>query len=322
MSEKVCVIGGGYWGKNHIRTLADLGCLGAVVDSDVDLLNEYSKKYPKIKIFNNVDDSLSSNEFDGYTVATPAHTHYEIAKKIICAEKHVLVEKPLTLNLTDAEELNLLAKKNRVTLMVGHVMLFHPAIIKIKELIDSNTLGNIHYIYSNRLNFGQVRTNEDVLWSLGPHDISILLYLSNSSIVDLEAKGSDFLQKGIADSVLISSTFKNGLESHIFESWLHPFKEHRLTVVGSNGMLSFEDSSANKSIILYDKKYDLNNKIPIKIESETRIIDYPKKQALTEELSYFVKNMKLDIKKKSDGMHAVEVMKVLLHATDKINNKG
>ena len=111
MSEKVCVIGGGYWGKNHIRTLADLGCLGAVVDSDVDLLNEYSKKYPKIKIFNNVDDSLSSNEFDGYTVATPAHTHYEIAKKIICAEKHVLVEKPLTLNLTDAEELNLLAKK-------------------------------------------------------------------------------------------------------------------------------------------------------------------------------------------------------------------
>ena len=317
MNDSVCVVGGGHWGKNHIRTLYELGSLGAIVDSDKGLLKTYSEKYQHIKGYSNLDQAIDSQKHSAFIVATPAETHFEIAKKIINSGNHVLVEKPLTLSLSDAKALKSLSEKNKVKLMVGHVMLFHPAIIKIKEIIKTNKLGKILYIYSNRTNFGQVRTNENVLWSLGPHDISILQYLTGSFPIDLSLNQSFFLQDNISDSVILNLKYENGIEAHIFESWLHPFKEHRLVVLGSEAMICFDDSSDEKQIIFYKKKFQIKNKIPLKLDNGFEVINYPKKQALKEEIKYFIHSISNRSKNKSDADHAIEVMKILFWATEK-----
>ena len=180
MSNNICVIGAGYWGKNHIRTLHELGCLGGIVESNQEALNRFAEQYPEVKSFSSLDEALQDNNFLGFTVATPAETHYSLAKQIMEAGKHVLVEKPFTLQNDHAEELVRLSEKNNINLMVGHVLLFHPAIKKIKNLIDENKIGKLQYIYSNRLNLGQIRTEENVFWSLAPHDISIFQYFTDS----------------------------------------------------------------------------------------------------------------------------------------------
>ena len=241
MAKKICVVGAGYWGKNHIRTLDKLGVLKGVVESNPKLLLSLSKEYPNI--FFHKDISLAIKEdYDGFTVATPAETHYEISKMIIMSGRQVLIEKPMTLSVKDAEELLSFAEKFGINLMVGHVLLFHPAIRRIKEMINDGSIGELQYMYSNRLNLGKVRTEENVFWSLAPHDIAIFQYLTDSFPNHILVRGSTFLQKGIPDSTMTNLKYENGVEGHIFVSWLHPFKEHRLVVIGSEAMISFEDS--------------------------------------------------------------------------------
>ena len=282
MSNKsVCVIGAGYWGKNHIRTLNELGYLGGIVESNPDTLNRFAEQYPDVKGFSSLDEALQEKSFLGFTVATPAATHYPLAKKIIEAGKHVLVEKPFTLQQEHAEELVQLSEENNVNLMVGHLLLFHPAIKKIKNLIDQNKIGKLQYIYSNRLNLGQVRTEENVFWSLAPHDIFIFQYFTDSFPEKVLASGSSFLQENIYDSTLTQLKYPNGVEGHIFVSWLHPFKEHRLVVIGSEGMISFEDSSEGKLLKLYAKKFNMEQGIPEKIDGPVTLINYEHKMALT-----------------------------------------
>ena len=177
-SNKVCVIGAGDWGKNHINTLYELDSLGGMADSSEKIRNYFKTKYPSISIFKKVSDAINSGDFAGYVVSTPAETHYEIALEIINAGCHVLVEKPVTLTIEEVYSLKEAAKSQHVNLMAGHVLLFHPAIQKIKEMLDSGIIGNLQYIYSNRLNLGAVRTEENVFWSLAPHDISIFQYFT------------------------------------------------------------------------------------------------------------------------------------------------
>ena len=198
-SKNVCVVGAGYWGKNHIRTLHQLGYLGGIVESNQETLNRFSEQYPDVKGFLSIDEALQEVQFLGFTVATPAKTHFPLAKKIMESGKHVLVEKPFTLNIAHAEELVKISNENDVNLMVGHVLLFHPAIRKIKALIDLGKIGKLHYIYSNRLNLGQVRIEENVFWSLAPHDISIFQYFTDAYPEAIHASGSAFLQEGIHD---------------------------------------------------------------------------------------------------------------------------
>ncbi len=174
-SLKICVVGAGHWGINHIKTLSNLGCLGGVIDKSKNALEKVVAQYQDCFISNSLEESFSY-DFDGYIVSTQPSTHYEISKKIIKNKKPLLVEKPLTLNVNDAIDLNNLAKKNKVDLMIGHLLLFHPAFTKIKELINQNLLGEIQYIYSNRLNLGKFRSDENVFWSFAPHDISLFNY--------------------------------------------------------------------------------------------------------------------------------------------------
>jgi predicted dehydrogenase len=316
--KSICVIGGGRWGQNHIRTLFEMGNLGGIVEANPKRLQELLEQYP-VKGFQDVEMALKE-DFDGFTIAAPAPLHYDIAKLLLEHGKSVLVEKPMTLSSETSLELVELAKAKGAQLMVGHVLLFHPAIVKIKELIDNGKIGELYYIYSNRLNLGTVRTEENVFWSFAPHDISVLNYFVGEISECIESKGAKFLQKNVYDYTMTQLTYPNNIHAHIFVSWLHPFKEHRMVVIGSRGMISFEDSSPEKEIKFYNKHIEFEQGIPIKVENPTEIIPYEQKQPLTEELKYFVENLdkKIEI---SDGRSGYEVVKVLEKAQELIDEK-
>ena len=316
--KRIAVIGAGYWGKNHIRTLSQLGALGGIVEKNKKLLSQISKEYPDVVVSNNLNDAINIDQFSAFTVATPPENHFNIAEKIIKAGKHVLVEKPITLNIEEAEELCNLSKEYNVHLMVGHVLLFHPAIIELKKLIDSDRIGNLQYIYSNRLNLGKVRTKENVFWSLAPHDIALFQYFTESFPCEIQSWGSTFLQEGIFDSTITKLRYPTGVEGHIFVSWLHPFKEHRLVVIGSEGMVSFDDNDKNKPLKLLSKKINIINGIPEKIDGPVEEIVYDKKMPLTEEMKYFINVINNNKPNIADGNHAVEVIKILIEASNKL----
>lgn len=316
--KKICVIGGGKWGQNHIRTLFQMGNLGGIVETNPKRLEELLTQFP-VSGHSNLEDAIIKN-YDGYTVAAPVPLHYEIAKKLLEHKKNVLVEKPMTLSAETSLELVKLAKKNNVNLMVGHVLLFHPAIIKIKELIDSGKIGQLYYIYSNRLNLGTVRTEENVFWSLAPHDISVFNYITESSPTEIVAKGEKFLQQNVHDSTILQLSYPNNIHGHIFTSWLHPYKEHLLVIIGSTGMLSYKDSSEDKNIIFYNKHVEFDSGLPkIKVAPD-EIIPYDKELPLNRELRYFVENLdkKIEI---SDGYSGFEVVKVLEKAQEMIDGR-
>ena len=311
---KICVVGAGRWGTNHIKTLKNLGALGGIVESRENRREELKTLFPEATLFHSVRD-VPLDDFDGFTVATPAETHFEVGSYLLEQGKHVLIEKPIALNTKEAGALKELADKHKVNLMVGHVLLFHPAIIKIKELIDSGKIGKLEYIYSNRLNLGTVRTEENILWSFAPHDISIFEYFIGSNPVEVVSRGGAFLTPGIHDTTMTSLTYPNNVVGHIFVSWLHPFKEHRMVMIGSKGMISFEDSSAEKDILYYEKGIDWVQGEPIKRDGPTEVIPYDKGFPLTNEIQYFIDHLdgsKLGI---ADGQNAFDVLEVLEKAT-------
>ncbi len=317
MDKKICVIGAGYWGKNHINSLKQLSALKGIVDVDKNLIETIVDDNSKIKTYDNLNVALEK-DFDGFVIATPAETHYKIAKKIIKAGKNVLVEKPMTLSVNDALDLVNLAEKHGINFMVGHVLLFHPAIVKLKEIVDNGRIGKLQYIYSNRLNLGKIRTQENVFWSLAPHDIAIFQFLTNSYPQKINATGSTFLQKGIYDSTLTHIKYENGVEGHIFVSWLHPFKEHRLVVVGSESMISFEDSIKGKPLKLYSKKIDFASGIPEKIDGPVELISYEKKMPLMAELEYFIENLDKNNPKISNMYQGLDVVKILVETSNQL----
>ena len=317
MGKKICVVGAGHWGKNHIKTLAKLNALGGVVDLERDTLEKLKGFYPEVKQHSQINSALESN-YDGYIVATPAQTHFDVSKKIIKRQKHLLIEKPMTLCIEEARNLVNLSERFKVNVVVGHLLLFHPAIKKIKKMILDKEIGDLQYIYSNRLNLGKVRTQENVFWSFAPHDIALFQYLTGSNPEKINATGSTFLQKGIPDSTLTQLEYKNGVKGHIFVSWLHPFKEHRLIVIGSKAMISYEDSIHNKPLKFYSKKIDINSGIPEKVDGPVEIIPFSKKKPLEIELEYFLKHLGNSKPKISNIYHGLDVVKILVKASSQL----
>ena len=314
---KICVIGAGRWGQNHIRTLSQLGNLGGIVESNFSTLKEFSYKYPDIELFDKLESSINLG-FDGYVLATPAETHFPLGKQLIENACHTLIEKPLALHYEDAEELIKLSKENNVNLMVGHVLLFHPAIQKIKDMIDSGKVGKLQYIYSNRLNLGTIRIHENVFWSFAPHDISIFNYFTDSLPENINSFGGAFIQESIHDTTITYFEYPNNVKTHIFVSWLHPFKEHRIILIGSKGMISFEDSSENKDILFYEKGIDWRDGIPIAKSGPKEKIHYEPKMPLEEELKYFMNHLNSRIEIAS-GECGLEVVKILEKASESLN---
>jgi predicted dehydrogenase len=313
IKAKICVIGGGGWGQNHIKTLDRLGYLGGIVDVSLEILKSYDNLNSQCLKFTNLDEAINQN-FDGFVIATPAETHYDIAKKLIKHSNNVLIEKPVCLNFKDANDLLLLAKQNNSFIMGGHLLLFHPAFIKIRELIKTNLIGDIKYMYSNRLNFGKVRNHENALWSLGPHDISLLLFFNNENIKSISYSESKIINREISDSSLINIKFNNDIDSHIYLSWFHPYKEHNFVIIGDKGMISYKDSDPKKEIIFYHKsiEFEKGNNFKHNLKDEGfESIDYAISSPLDSELNYFVESIKNNKKDLGNFELSINVVKIL-----------
>ncbi len=315
---KICVIGAGNWGKNHVKTLFKLGLLEGIIDANTSRRLDLQNDYPSVQIFGSLEEPGALN-FSAYTVAVPAEFHYDITLKLLQNDKHVLVEKPLTLDVNTSSTLVNLAKKKKLVLMTGHLLLFHPAIRKIKALINENKIGKLQYIYSNRLNLGTVRKEENSLWNFAPHDISVLNYLTDAFPHKVDSNGGAFLQPHIHDTTMTNLAYPNNIVAHIFVSWLHPFKEHRLVIIGSKGMLSYEDSSADKILKFYEKGIDWINGEPIKRDGPTETIPYEKGAPLALELQHFHNCIcEKEANTLISGEHGLDVLKVLESANQSL----
>ncbi|WKZ57438.1 MAG: Gfo/Idh/MocA family oxidoreductase [Bdellovibrionota bacterium] len=316
---KICLVGAGRWGNNHLNTLKKLSVLAGVVEQDSSRLGKIRESHSNLLTFNNLSQALPCN-FDGYVIATPAETHYQIASQILETGKPCLVEKPLALRSTEARHLTEIAGKKKVPLMVGHLLLFHPAFKRIKEILNEGKIGKLQYLYSNRLNLGTVRTQENILWSFAPHDVAIFQYLVGSRPMEVISRGGAFIQNHIHDSSLTILRYPGNIVGHIFVNWLHPFKEHRLVVIGSKGMLSYDDSSKQKELKLYEKGVDFVRGEPVSRDGPTEVIDYESTPPLEAEISEFLTRIRDCAHDHQDGIasgkSAVEVLEILERATE------
>lgn len=315
MFEKIGlgIIGAGRWGINHVRTADQL--LGDKLKFVCDFNTEASEKIKaissEIPFTTRFEDILENPEINAVIIATPAETHYEVAKKALLNGKNVLVEKPITLISGEARELVALAEKTGRKLMVGHVLLYHPAVKKIKEMIGENKIGKLQYIYSNRLNLGSVRSEENILWSFAPHDISVIQYLLDSNPVYVDAKGAAILQHEIEDTTITYLSYPGDIYAHIFVSWLHPFKEQRLVIIGDEGMFVFEDSLKTEKLKFYPKGFRNVNGALEKFDGDFEVVEFENLSPLTEEQKHFFNSIINDEKPLTDGVHAVEVLEIL-----------
>ena len=259
----VAVVGAGNWGKNLVRNFATLGdCeLKYVCDLNESILDNCKRLFPTVTTTEDIQEVLNDSKVQAVVIATKASVHYDIALQCLEADKHVYVEKPLALNSEDAQELVDLAAKRDKVLMVGHLLEYHPAVLKIKELIDAGELGDVYYIYTQRVNLGVVRQDENAWWSLAPHDISVICFwMDGQEPVSVSAHGQSILQKGIEDVVFATLEFADGRSAHIHVSWLDPHKMRKMTVVGSKQMAAFDDMDAAEKVRLYDKGASVRQK--------------------------------------------------------------
>ncbi len=316
--KNIALIGAGYWGKNHLRNLKNIGVLNCVLETSDKIAQQRKTDFPDVKFIKDDKEIINNPKIEGVVIAAPAELHYRLTKKYLLAGKDVLVEKPLALKVEEGEELVKIAKENNRILMVGHILQFHSAVIKLKEMVDSGELGQIRYIYSNRLNIGKLRTEENVLWSFAPHDISLILMLMDGEEpIKVQAHGGSYINKNVYDTTLTTLAFKNGVMSHVFVSWLHPFKEQKLVVVGSEKMVVFDDTSKEKLFIYPHKIKWEKGKIPVAEKMDYVTLDLELKQPLEEELLHFVDCVKTRKTPKTDGEEGLMVLKILEEAQGK-----
>ena len=251
-------MGLGYWGPNLARSFDVLpGCeLAWVCDASEATRARWESHYPRTGFTAELDDLLADDSLDAVAIATPVPSHAALAMRVLEAGKHCFVEKPLALSVADAERVVEAAKRADRALMVGHLLEYHPGVRKLKEISESGELGPIHYIYSNRLNLGKLRADENALWSLGAHDISVVLHLAGEEPHELEARGECYMQPGVEDVVFGFLRFPSGLSAHLHLSWLDPHKERRFTVVGGRRMATFDDMEVERKVTVYDKGFD------------------------------------------------------------------
>ena len=250
---KVGVVGLGYWGPNLARNFDELGALGALCDLDESLRTRFGARHAAATAYADYEELLADESIGGVVIATPVPTHYALAKRALEAGKHALVEKPPAMRASEMEELVALAEERQRVLMPGHLLLYHPGVQKLKELIDAGELGDVLCVYGNRQNLGKIRRDENALWSLGVHDLSVVLYLLDEEPSEVIAHGRDFLTEGVEDVVFCYLRFPSGRIAHMHLSWLDPHKMRRITVVGREKMVVFDDMELDQKVTIYDK---------------------------------------------------------------------
>ncbi|MEK7791448.1 MAG: Gfo/Idh/MocA family oxidoreductase [Deltaproteobacteria bacterium] len=304
---KIAVIGTGYWGKNLARVFYDLDRLHGIYDADIDRCQEMRQKYPAATVYESLDEAINHRDVHALAIATPSETHYTIAKRALLAGKDVFVEKPLALHWEEGNELSVIAEEKNRILMVGHLLEYHPAILKLKSIIEEGELGRIHYIYSNRLNLGKIRREENILWSFAPHDISAILLLLNEMPSKISAHGGSYIQTDIADVTVSTLSFPSGVRGHIFVSWLHPYKEQRLIVVGDKKMAVFDDVSEDEKLTLYPHNIEWKNRIPFPKRESAEVVPLPKAEPLKEECRHFLESIQTRRPPRTDGRKGTNV---------------
>ncbi len=314
MKQVVAVVGCGNWGRNIVRNLNKLGVLNTVCDIVPETLELLKKEHPSVNTSSDINKVLSSSDVKAVAIASSAVSHYELVKKALLSDKDVFVEKPLALNIAEAEELVGLAVEKGRILMVGHILQYHPAVIRLKELVDSGDLGKVQYINSNRLNIGKVRTEENILWSFAPHDISTILMLLGEEPIAVTSFGGKYITRDVYDTTLTTMEFSNGVKGHVFVSWLHPFKEQKLIVVGTKAMAVFDDMAGDKLSVYPHKIEYKGGKIPVAQKAECYAVPVEAKEPLMEELSHFLECIKKRKQPRTDGEEGLRVLKVLQKA--------
>ena len=318
---RVAVVGVGYWGKNLVRNFQELGVLEALCDADPSAEATCKSRYPGVRFVPDYAKLLADPSVDAVALATPAVTHYEMAKAALEAGKDVLVEKPLAVDVKHGEELVKIAEAKGRILMVGHILRYHPAILKLKQLIKDGVLGKINYLYSNRLNIGKIRTEENILWSFAPHDISVILSLLDEMPARVTCQGSAYLNHDVMDVTLSHFEFPSGVQAHIFVSWLHPIKEQRLVVVGSGKMAVFDDTAENK-LVLYPHRVEWKNRIPTAVKADAEVVALDDREPLRAECQHFLDCVETKTSPVSNGAEGLRVLRVLDACQRALHNGG
>ncbi|MCU1220583.1 MAG: oxidoreductase family/hexapeptide repeat-containing acetyltransferase [Candidatus Angelobacter sp.] len=306
----IAVIGCGYWGKNVVRTFHNLGALRCVCDVRSQVLDAVREKYG-VQTTSSIAEVLADPQVEGVAIAAPAVQHYQLVRQALEAGKHVLVEKPLALHLAEGRHLAEIADSLARVLMVGHILQYHPAILKLKEMISAGELGRIKYIYSSRLNLGKLRAEENILWSFAPHDISAVLYLLDEMPTLIASHGGTYIDSRIADTTLSTCQFASGVNVHIFVSWLHPFKEQKLTIVGGKKMAVFDDMQPESKLVLYSHRIDWVDRIAVARNDQGQVVPIAKGEPLGIECEHFLECMSEGKKPRTDAAGALQVLEVL-----------
>lgn len=320
-SPQVAVVGCGYWGRNLVRNFFELGSLGAVFDVDPSRARELSKTYPA-PLPRDIDELLAMPGIQGVAIAAPAVEHFNLARRAIEAGKHVLVEKPLALSAEQGQALVDLAAERQRILMVGHLLQYHPAVLELRRLVGSGELGKIQYIYSSRLNLGKLRTEENILWSFAPHDISVILFLLGEIPTRVAAHGGNYLSPQVADVTMTTFDFASGVRAHIFVSWLHPFKEQKLVIAADRQMAVFDDTQAEHKLVVYPHRIDWIDRIPVAHKALGRVIPISSDEPLGNECRHFLECLREGKRPRTDGEEGLRVLRVLQACERSLESNG
>ena len=323
IERDIAVVGCGYWGKNLVRNFAELGALRTICDANPKVLESFKSPYPDVNTEADFSKLLQDDSIKGIVIATPAVLHYPMAKEALLAGKDVFVEKPLALKVEQGRDLVELTEEKRRILMVGHLLEYHPAVVRLKDLIDKGELGRIQYIYSNRLNLGKFRTEENILWSFAPHDISVILLLLGGEMPqEVSAHGGYYLHQDIADVTLTTMNFKGGVRAHIFVSWLHPFKEQRFVVVGDRKMAEFNDTNPKEKLLLFSHEIEWIERRPVPHRREPEVIEVALQEPLKIECRDFIDCIQTRRKPRTDGQKGLQVLEVLSGCQKSLEERG
>lgn len=326
MSQRtLALIGAGYWGKNLARNFHQLGALHTLCDLSQATLDSYGADYDAVQKTSAIDSLWSNTAIDRVAIAAPAVLHYQLAKKALLAGKDVFVEKPLCLDAAEAAELIALAAGHGRVLMVGHLLQYHPYVQHLQALVTAGELGAIHYITSNRLNLGKIRREENALWSFAPHDLSVILSLAGHRLPEeVVCTGGSYVTPGVADTTLTALAFAGGLRAHVYVSWLNPFKEQKLTVVGAKGMAVFDDTRPwNEKLALYRDYLGWDarqNPVPNKVQP--RFITLSEGEPLRAECQHFLDRCADRAAPRTDGAEGLRVLRVLQAAQASLERHG
>ncbi len=319
---RIAVIGAGYWGKNIIRNIDALGALAAICDADGDALNRFAIDYPKAAVHSDPDAIFNDPSIDAVAIATPAVTHGALTRRALSAGKHVFVEKPICLSVEEGDQLVEQAKAADRILMVGHLLRYHSAFQALTHAVASGLIGQLRYIHSTRASFGKIRREENALWSFAPHDVSMILALADRTPTSVSCHGEGWLDNSVADLTLSHFTFDAGLQAHIFVSWLNPYKEHNLVVIGETGMIGFNDTVTGPDKLLhYPHSVHFDGNLPVADKATAKPLPFAQAEPLRAEFEHFIDCVATGAEPVTSGAEGLRVLRTLEACQQSLDRK-